>query len=148
MEIGQKLKKYSTLDASLTERRDQMVTPIVPNTLGDRVRQERRMRGITQGELAASCGCSTSVISNVETSRKSTDAIAVELMNALAAALGTTADYLHNGIKPPKPFEARGPIEIKILELIRRVPEVAHPTMLAVLRDFGKLAMTTATKGG
>jgi transcriptional regulator with XRE-family HTH domain len=123
-----------------------MVTPIVPNTLCDRVRTERRSRGYTQTTLAAMCGVSTSAISHIETSRKV--AIADELVEALAAALGTTADYLHNGIKPPKPFEARGPIEIKILELIRRVPEVAHPTMLAVLRDFGKLAMTTATKGG
>jgi transcriptional regulator with XRE-family HTH domain len=121
-----------------------VVTPIVVNTLADRVRTERRSRGLTQTELAAAVGVSTSAISNIETSRRGGEG---ELIDAIAQALGTTTDYLQNGVKPPKPFEAVG-LEIKVIELMRRVPTETHALVLAVLRDFAKFAGSTATKGG
>jgi len=56
-------------------------------TPGERIRQIREARGLSQGTLAARAGLSQAHLSDVERGRKS---LTIERAQALAAALGAT----------------------------------------------------------
>jgi len=58
------------------------------------IRQARRDKNLTQSELAKKIGLTTSAISNYETG---VSAPSIEIVKAIAAALGTTVEYLING---------------------------------------------------
>ncbi len=62
--------------------------------LGNRIRQERQKRGITQEQLAEMVDISTNFMSLIENGRN----MSVETLVKIAKALGVTIDYLLNDI--------------------------------------------------
>ncbi len=60
-------------------------------TIGDTIRDLRRIRGLTQQQLAALVGVSRAALASWETGRRTPD---VQTIRALASAFGTTTDYL------------------------------------------------------
>lgn len=62
-------------------------------TAGERIRQLRIRRGMTQVQLADAVGVSPQVISNIERSYTS-DRTKADVLASMASALGTTVDYL------------------------------------------------------
>jgi tetratricopeptide (TPR) repeat protein len=74
-----------------------------PSALGGRVRDLRRRRGLTQGELAAGA-LSTAYVSRIEAGQRRPEPKVVQL---LAERLGTTPDYLLTGLTTDEADEAR-----------------------------------------
>ncbi len=60
------------------------------NNLGNRIRQERQRRGITQEQLAEKVDISTNFMSLIENGRN----MSVETLVKIAAVFGVTVDYL------------------------------------------------------
>lgn len=65
-------------------------------TFGDRVREARKKRGMTQKQLAAASGLSQTTISDIERGRNASSADIV----ALARAVGVSAEWLADGRGP------------------------------------------------
>jgi len=69
-----------------------------PPSVGDRLAQARRGRGLTLRELAAAAGCSTSYLSYIEAGERHPRSA---LLDALAAVVGTDPHWLRTG-EPPE----------------------------------------------
>ncbi|MBX3289987.1 MAG: helix-turn-helix transcriptional regulator [Acidobacteria bacterium] len=63
-------------------------------TTGDRIRQVREARGLTQEQLANSAKVSKSFLSDVENNNKN---LSSQLLLQIATALGASVDYLLSG---------------------------------------------------
>lgn len=63
------------------------------NTLKDRLKYARELRGLSQGELATLAKCSQSAIGNVESGERDT----LRNLVAVARALNCSADWLYDG---------------------------------------------------
>ena len=85
--------------------------------VGARIRAARREKGWTQQKLAEAVGISRSAIAQWETDR--TGQI-TEHLTRVAAALGTTFDWLAHGTEVHTLVEARDPDEVAILRLYRK----------------------------
>ena len=57
--------------------------------IGARIREIRRKRGMTQGQLAESCGMIQTTISKIEAGKFNAS---IDLMSRIATALGATLD--------------------------------------------------------
>lgn len=68
-------------------------------TFGDRVREARKKRGMTQKQLASASGLSQTTISDIERGRNDSSADIVPL----ARALGVNAEWLADGRGPRYP---------------------------------------------
>ena len=63
--------------------------------IGDRVRETREARGLSQEELARKAGCHRTYVGMVERAEKS---VSVERLAALCKALGTTLSDMLRGL--------------------------------------------------
>ena len=75
-------------------------------TLGERIRQEREQRGMSQAELARRIGVSKNTMNMIEES-KITDPRFSRVL-AIARQLGMSLDALVRGAAPPTPDKPRG----------------------------------------
>ena len=75
-------------------------------TLGERIRQEREQRGMSQAELARRIGVSKNTMNMIEES-KITDPRFSRVL-AIARHLGRSLDALVHGAAPPPPDKPRG----------------------------------------
>ncbi len=73
-----------------------MIDSLDYRAIGLRVRDLRRQHELTQESLAELVGVSPSFVGHIERGEKKAS---LETMNRLAAALGTTMDYLVLGVK-------------------------------------------------
>jgi transcriptional regulator with XRE-family HTH domain len=77
-------------------------------SVGDRVREIREARTMTQDQLAARSGVSKGFLSDIENNKRNPSS---EYMLKLANALGASIDYLLRGDEIAHP-SARGPVTI------------------------------------
>lgn len=77
-------------------------------TTGDRIREVRQKRGLTQDQLASKAGLSKGFLSDVENNK--TDIGSTALLK-IADVLGASVDYLLRGDLAEPPYPAK-PIEI------------------------------------
>jgi putative transcriptional regulator len=82
-------------------------------TLGERIRQEREQRGMSQAELARRIGVSKNTMNMIEES-KITDPRFSRVL-AIARQLGMSLDALARGTDPPAPDKPRGRKVQKVL---------------------------------
>jgi transcriptional regulator with XRE-family HTH domain len=75
-------------------------------TLGERIRQERTQRGMTQAELARRIGVSKNTMNMIEESKIANPRFSRVL--AIARQLGISLDALVRGVTPPTPDKPRG----------------------------------------
>ena len=76
-------------------------------TLGERIRQEREQRGMSQAELARRIGVSKNTMNMIEESKIADPRFSRVL--AIARQLGMSLDALVRGAAPPTPDKPRGP---------------------------------------
>lgn len=91
-------------------------------TLGDRVREERELKGLSQQQLATAAGIKQSSLSEIETGE--TKSPAGDTLIALAAHLGVRPEYLQTG-KLPKDFGR--PVDPRLSPLARETPLPYNP---------------------
>jgi putative transcriptional regulator len=75
-------------------------------TLGERIRQERERRDISQAELARRIGVSKNTMNMIEESKIADPRFSRVL--AIAQQLGMSLDALARGVAPPRPDKPRG----------------------------------------
>ena len=75
-------------------------------TLGERIRQERTQRGMTQAELARRIGVSKNTMNMIEESKIADPRFSRIL--AIARQLDMSLDALVRGVTPPAPDKPRG----------------------------------------
>ena len=75
-------------------------------TLGERIRQEREKRGISQAELARRIGVSKNTMNMIEENKIADPRFSRVL--AIARQLGMSLDVLVHGTAPPAPDKPRG----------------------------------------
>jgi transcriptional regulator with XRE-family HTH domain len=110
--------------------------------LGTRVKTLREARGLTQGQLAYKASTTSAQISRLENNERP-GAQAV-LIGRIAAALGTTADYLLGRTSDPMPphlideaFKPQDQIEIQqLVEQIARLPEERRGRLIRAFRQI------------
>ena len=68
--------------------------PPRPETLGARVRESRKNKGLTQVELSAMLGVTQGKLSELEVGRRLAESPPLETVRRLARALGVSTDYL------------------------------------------------------
>lgn len=66
--------------------------------IGQRIRQVRKAKGLSQGELAEKCGISMSFMGHIE---RGTRIMSLDTFVAVCDALGTKADELLRGVPQP-----------------------------------------------
>ena len=76
-------------------------------TLGERIRQEREQRGMSQAELARRISVSKNTMNMIEESKIVDPRFSRVL--AIARQLGMSLDALVRGAAPPTPDKPRGP---------------------------------------
>ncbi len=64
--------------------------------MGERIRDLRRKKGLTQSELAEAADISTSFVGHIERGEK---VASLETVSSLATCLGTSMDYIVLGIR-------------------------------------------------
>jgi transcriptional regulator with XRE-family HTH domain len=85
--------------------------------IGGRIRAARREKGWTQQALADAVGVSRSAVAQWETDRAGQ---VPANLTQMAAALGTSVDWLRRGTEEPTLVEARSRDELAILRLYRK----------------------------
>ena len=75
-------------------------------TLGERIRQERTQRGMSQAALARRIGVSKTTMNMIEEGKIANPRFSRVL--AIARQLGMSLDALVNGATPPAPDKPRG----------------------------------------
>lgn len=83
-----------------------MPTPLTAEAMGQRILHLRGQRNLSQAELALRIGSTRAQISKYE---RGTYEPRAEMIGRLAAALGTTTDFLITGREPDSDFEALRP---------------------------------------
>lgn len=98
-----------------------------------RLRQLRKLRDLNQEEVAAAVSCDRSMVSLIEAGRKKAG---LDLVVRLAEFYGVSVDWLLHGngtaegaITPPL-----NPLEIQVLETLRKLPEDQAQMMLRMLQ--------------
>lgn len=96
-------------------------------TVGDRIRQQREAKGITQLELARRIGYTTTgAISLIESGKRD---ISIDKVREIAKALDVTPHWLMGW--SDSPLEIKTDLELTIEEL-----EGLNPEQLARIRDY------------
>ena len=96
------------------------------STIGSRIRNTRKERGLTIQELATLVGSSQGHISNIE---KGTKEPGSRLLSALKKHLNTTSDYLLDGEVEQKPKTTT----MKIIEIVLNLERLDGATLDAAL---------------
>jgi transcriptional regulator with XRE-family HTH domain len=81
----------------------------VAGTTGARIRKLREKQNVTQQALAERAGMSISFLSDIENDKRNPSG---RLLLSVATALGTTTDYLLQGIEPNLPVQRASPTTI------------------------------------
>ena len=108
-------------------------TPIDDKTIGQRVRQRRKKRGLSQAEVASTLGVHQSLVSEYELG---TVRIPATVLAAFGQILKTSLDQLI-GLKPPKEngvFKDRR--FIRRLERIEKLPKRAKQALLSTIDTY------------
>jgi transcriptional regulator with XRE-family HTH domain len=85
------------------------------NTLGQRIRSLRKLRRLTQNQLAEEAGITAQAVSDLEIGKTHNTGY----LPQLARALGTTAEYLRYGEQVAEPAPAYQTDLDKINEIVR-----------------------------
>jgi transcriptional regulator with XRE-family HTH domain len=108
-------------------------TPIDDKALGERLRQLRKRRGLSQTELADTLGVHQSLVSEYA---RGTVRIPATVLTSLAQTLKTSLDQLV-GLKPPK---ENGVLHdrrfIRRLERIEKLPKRAKQALLKTIDTY------------
>ena len=84
--------------------------------IGDRIQTLRKLRGISQEELADKIGVSRQAVSKWESEQSTPDLVKVILLSDF---FETTTDYLLKGIEPAKEAERKLPATLFAAEIGR-----------------------------
>lgn len=88
-------------------------------TTGDRIREIRESKGLTQGDLSEAAGMSKGFLSDVENNNKN---LSSQGLLRIANVLGTSVDYLLKG---------------ETMEFVENRPVVIPPALSEAAEDFG-----------
>ncbi len=94
--------------------------------IGKRIKAARKEKGLTQGELAAKCGCKSPHISNIENGKIG---VSLELLYVLSIVLDKSMDYFVMDGKGANP-------RIKVEEAISPKLIQCDPQMLEIVDSF------------
>jgi transcriptional regulator with XRE-family HTH domain len=112
------------------------------NTLKERLKFARELRGLSQGELAKLANCSQSTIGNVESGERDT----LRNLVAVARALNCSADWLFDGhgSKPTPNSAPNGPMLTteKLKEKLQDWRMRASPKSAQVIDQLAKRMKT------
>ncbi len=76
--------------------------PYDPCVIGDRIKQIRKVFGLSQAEAGKVCGCGATTVSNWEQGRQKPT---IEQSQRLADRLGLTLDYIYLGRLGSIPYD-------------------------------------------
>ncbi|RVV99723.1 XRE family transcriptional regulator [Mesobaculum littorinae] len=99
--------------------------------VGDRLRQIRRLRGMTQAELGTTVGCKFQQIQKYETGA---NRISASRLWDIAAALNTPVAELFATAGEGSTPEIRDPAEAELLRAFRKTPEASRGAILNITR--------------
>lgn len=106
-----------------------------PATIGDRLREQRRHRGLTQDQLARRVGVSRSAVAQWETGR------AGQLtgnLTRVAAALDASVEFLMHGADKRAPLQAVRGDELAMLRLYRDCDPEDRQILLRTARRLAR----------
>ena len=92
-----------TLEAILTQIRGQGFEPALNVLVGQRVREVRKSKGLSQETLAERCGVSSLYISKIE---RGTANATLDLLDVLVTELGVSGEFVIEGLQGEN-FESR-----------------------------------------
>lgn len=98
-------------------------------SIGNRVRGRRKELGMTQVDLARSCGITQASLSNIETGE--TKSLRGMTLLALARALRTTTRWIMSGKGPHEPEPQLSAQEERLLELFLDLSDTNRAAVLA-----------------
>jgi transcriptional regulator with XRE-family HTH domain len=108
---------------------------IIPQDIGQRVRDQRRERGLTQAQLAARIGVSRSAVAQWETGR--TGQLGSNL-SRIADALETGVEYLMFGDDKRAPSQTLQGDELALLRLYRECEPEDRQILLRTARRLAR----------
>jgi transcriptional regulator with XRE-family HTH domain len=118
---------------SAVPRRRTYITPVDETTIGHRLREIRRRRGLTQTEVAEQLGIDQTLVSNYE---RGAARLHGALVAGFAKALRVSADEIL-GLKNPTP--KNGTTNGRLLRRLQRVEELPRDDQKAVLKFLSAL---------
>lgn len=99
-------------------------------TIGERVRALRIMRGMKQATLAKAAGIKPPSLSQIETGRTKT--LKASTILRIAAALDTNPSFLMSGTGSPEMADAPNPNDEEVMEVMRGMTAKQRAALLAV----------------
>ncbi len=107
--------------------------PSIHALVGRRIKEERKARRLTQGQLAAAAGIDTSHLSRIENARTQ---IALNALQRISDALGLPVADLFKGIAPRRTPEPG--LDHAVSALLRDAPPRKRGMILRVLKSIVK----------
>lgn len=109
-------------------------------TLGDRIRRFRKVKGLTQTELGEIVGISQRLMTYYETQGGRP---AADLLARFAEALDVSTDVLLGRTEADDPRAAASPQTLRLWRRLRRIEEIAPQDQKAILKMIDALADRT-----
>ena len=113
-------------------------------TLGKRIRDMRKAKGLNQTALAKLAGISQGSISWIE--KGETRLLRADTLLALAKALSVNVDFLRDGTATPVPPETLSLEESELIVLFREMPPIQQDALLAQARAIHELLSKAPTR--
>jgi transcriptional regulator with XRE-family HTH domain len=114
-------------------RRRSYITPVDERTIGRRLREIRKRRGLTQTEVAQQLGIDQTLVSNYERG-------AARLHGALVAGFAKALRISADEILGTKDSSSKGgPVNGRLLRRLQRIEELPRGDQKAVLKFLGAL---------
>lgn len=112
-------------------------------TFARRLRERRKLLGLSQDDLANAIGATQAAISRYEVGNTSPSA---EAISGLAQVLKTSTDWLlgltnNVDVIPPAVDLDLSPTEFEIVELVRAFPQEKHQALLDLLQAVRRLGL-------
>jgi transcriptional regulator with XRE-family HTH domain len=114
-------------------RRRAYITPVDETTIGHRLREIRRRRGLTQTEVAEQLGIDQTLVSNYE---RGAARLHGALVAGFAKALRVSADEI---LATKQPSTRDSPVNGRLLRRLQRIEELPRADQKAVLKFLGAL---------
>lgn len=107
--------------------------PNIHALVGRRIREERKARRLTQGQLASAAAIDTSHLSRIENNRTQ---IGLNTLERIADALGLPVAELFRGIPPRKPADYG--LDRAVSSILKDAPPRKRGMILRVLKSIVK----------
>jgi transcriptional regulator with XRE-family HTH domain len=123
-----------------SKKRSSVRAKASPETLGDRIRRFRKVKGLTQTELGEIVGISQRLMTYYETQGGRP---AADLLARFAEALDVSTDVLLGRTEAEDPRASASPQTLRLWRRLRRIEEIPPQDQKAILKMIDALADRT-----